>query len=435
MAMTVTSTAATHDAPPPARWASPGYLKSVDFPIHLMGYWWLVWIGVSVSPLNDFLKPSFATVAQFLLLIASFFAGHAVMRWFRPFDPSPPASLSRGLRVRASRVRWALALAVGGCLAMLLVSLKLSGAFETSFVEYFLRIRLAFAEGGVPTLTGTRTLDVLTKVLAFPLSYTVLLILLSIELTSFKRLFFGSLAGIFCFAYLWQVNYPFIHLFWFMIFYTLLTAQRRGRFNRKILIGALLLFGGLVASAANRGGGDVLEGFQRYIVNYHLVGFSFYDHHFHDPDSILHSYSWGRSSLGFLDQVLEEFLKPFSVGYQSASLETQGFNEDPVDIGAHESMTFNAFGTILWSLYRDFDIFGIFIGGFAYGAAATLARYRSAHSWHSGALFLMLAAAWMIGMMVSPLEEVYFWFTIVALAIFSVINRGVRWLPAYETTT
>ncbi len=404
-----------------------GYLKSVDFPIHLMGYWWLIWIGVSVSPLNDFLAPSFATVAQFLLLIVSFFAGHAFAKWFRPFDPTGPATPARGLRAGAPRVRWALGLAVTGCLLMLLVSLRMAGAFETGFVEYFLRIRLAFAEGGVPTLTGMRSLDVLTKVLAFPLSYTILLVLLAIEMTSFKRLFFICLANIFCFAYLWQVNYPFIHLFWFMIFYTLLTAQRRGHFNKKVLLVAVLLFAGLIASAANRGGGDVLAGFQRYIVDYHLIGFSFYDHHYHDPRSILHSYSYGRSSLGFLDQVLEEFLKPLSLGYQSASLETQGFNEDPVDIGATESMTFNAFGTILWSLYRDFDLVGIFLGGFAYGVAATMARYRSARSWQAGALFLMLAAAWMIGMMVSPLEEVYFWFTIVTLALIGVVNRGVRW--------
>jgi oligosaccharide repeat unit polymerase len=403
------------------------YLKSVDFPIHLMALWWLFWIGVSVSPLNDFLAPSWASVAQYVLLIVSFFAGHAAMKWFRPFDARPAATPMRGLRSGTSRMRCALALSTLGCLAMLLVCLRMSGAFETSFVEYFLRVRLAFAEGGNPTLTGIRSLDVLTKILFFPLSYTVLLMLLAIDLTAFKRLFLVCIVNVLCFAYLWQVNYPFIHLFWFMVFYTLVSAQRHGHFNKKILAVASLLFVGLMASAANRFGGDVLGGFQRYIVDYHLIGFSYYDHQYLDPRSILHSPSYGRSSLGFLDQVLEEFLKPLSLGYQSASLETQGFNETPVDIGAHESMTFNAFGTILFSLYRDFDLPGVFLGGFAYGAAATFARYRSAHSWRAGALFMMLAAAWMIGMMVSPLEEVYFWFTIVALGLFGIVNRGVRW--------
>ena len=415
---------AARSVPRPVR---RGYLKSVDFPIHLMVLWWLVWIGVSLSPLNDFIAPSWASLAQFLLLVASFVAGHAAMKWFRPFDAAPPLAPTRGLRARALRMRWALTGSMLACLAALLVCLRMAGAFETSFVEYFLRIRLAFAEGGDPTLTGIRSLDVLTKILFFPLSYTVMLVLLAIDLSAFKRLFLVCIANILCFAYLWQVNYPFIHLFWFMVFYILLGAQRRGYFNKKILVVAGVLFAGLIASAANRFGGDVLGGFQRYIVDYHLIGFSYYDHSYLDPGSILHSPSYGRSSLGFLDQVLEEFLKPLQLGYQSASLETQGFNETPIDIGAQESMSFNAFGTIVYSLYRDFNLLGIVVGGFAYGAAVTYTRYRSTHSWRAGAIFLMLAAAWMIGMMVSPLEEVYFWFTIVTVGLFGIVNRGVRW--------
>ncbi len=405
-------------------WSRPNYFKSPDFPIHAMGFWWLMWMAISLSPLNELLKPSWATMGQCLLLVSSFFAGHAAMKWFRPFDPTVREA-AKASAISGS-MRRAMFFAAIGCCLMLVISLKLSGALSTGFVDYFVRLRVALSEGDFSTLTNVHSLDILTKILAFPLSYTVMVILLSVELETSKGTFVICLINMLAFAYLWQVNYPLVHMFWFMIFYMLLTAQRRGRFNRKILTFSSLIMTVLVASAVNRGGTDLTGALQHYIIDYHVIGFTFYDQQFQDPQSILHNLSFGRSSLGFLDQVLEVLLKPFSVGYHAASSENADYNDIPLDIGATDSIQFNAFGTIMFSLYRDFNVFGLVMGGFAYGAIATRMRYLSGHSWFAGAVFLMLAAAWMMGMMVSPLEAAYFWFTIVALAIFNVVNRGVR---------
>jgi hypothetical protein len=186
------------------------------------------------------------------------------------------------------------------------------------------------------------------------------------------------------------------------------------------------LFAILLASAANRFGGDVIGGLQRYVVGYHLVGFSFYDFQYQDPNSILHAHSFGRSSLGFLDQMLEAASKMVGAGYRAASFENSTFNSDAVDIGRSEVKEFNAFGTLLFSLYRDFHIVGILAGGFLYGALTTHALHRSAYSWVCGALFLILASSWMMGMMVNPLEQAYFWFAIVMLGAFSSLNKGLR---------
>lgn len=404
-----------------------GYLTSPDFPIHLMGYWWLIWIGLSLSPLNEFVTPTWATVAQFLLLIVAFFAGHTVMKRFRPFDPAPPPSTTRGLRLESARVRWTLGLATAGCFVMLVTSLKLAGAFDTSFVEYFVKLRIADDRAVQAVATGSRALDVLTKILAFPLSYTMLIVTLAVNIAGLRKIFITCLVNFICFAYLWQINYPLIHLFWLMIFYVLVTAQQRGQFSKNNLGVATIVLVILTASASNRFGGDILGGFRRYVVGYHLVGFSFYDHQYRDPHSILHEHTFGRSSLGFLDQVVEVSLKPFTLGYHAASSDNAEFTDTAVDIGTLESKEFNAFGTIIFTLYRDFHLIGIILGGFAYGAAATLVRYRSHRSWRSGALFLMLASAWMLGMMTSPLEAAYFWFIIVALGLLAIVNRGVRW--------
>jgi oligosaccharide repeat unit polymerase len=401
-----------------------GYLKSADFPIHLMAYWWLFWLAASLTPINEFQQPSLASFVQFLLLIASFVLGHIGAKWLRAKNKAR-AGKAKGLSYR--RVYWILSISALFCLLLLTVSLALAGAFNTSFVEYYARLRVAGGDLDSATATGIHFLDVLTKILAFPLAYTITVATLAVEVASLRLVLAACIASFACYSYLWQVNYPLIHLFWLAVFYVLVAAQRRGQFNLRALgIGALILIG-LMASAVNRFGGDVLGGLQRYVVGYHLVGFTFYDQQFHNPESILHAHSFGRSSLGFLEQVLQNVLNPFDTGFQAASFANSEFNNTALDIGASEPMYFNAFGTIIFTLYRDFNVFGILIGGATYGAVSTYALHRSQSSWRHGALFYMLASAWMMGMMVSPLESAYFWFVVLALGILQIANRGVRW--------
>lgn len=414
---------------PAARPARAGfrYFRSRNFPIHLLVAWWVFWLAASYTDLNEFMTPSLQTLAQYALLIGAFVAGHLAVRHLRVrvFGRSTPAGAVRAtLEGNSARMRFVLRAAALTCTAMLLISLHLSGAFTTEFIEYFAKLRMD--ENGPDSLTGLRALDVLTKILAFPLSYTIILIVLANGVPRFKLTLLLCVFNMLAFSYLWQVNYPLIHLFWFLVFHSLIQAHRRGRFDRRTMLIVLVLFATLLASAANRFGGDVLGGLQRYIVGYHLIGFSFYDHQYLDPNSILHLHSFGRSSLGFLDQVLEALSKMIGATYKAASSDNSTYNNDAIDIGVGEIKEFNAFGTLLFSLYRDFHIVGILVGGFVYGAAATNALYRSASNWLWGALFIMLASAWMMGMMVNPLEQAYFWFAIVALGIFGLVSRGAR---------
>lgn len=414
---------------PAAKSARDGssYLRSRNFPIHLLVAWWVFWLAASYTDLNEFMTPSIQTLAQYALLIGAFVAGHLLVRHMpvRMFRRPTPARAARAaLAGYSTRMRLVLRAAALACTTMLLISLHLSGAFTTEFIEYFAKLRMD--ENGPDSLTGLHALDVLTKILAFPLSYTVILIGLANGVERFKLTLLLCLFNLVAFSYLWQVNYPLIHLFWFLVFHSLMQAHRRGRFDQRTMLIVLVLFTTLVASAANRFGGDVLGGLQRYIVGYHLIGFSFYDHQYLDPNSILHLHSFGRSSLGFLDQVLEALSKMIGAAYKAASSDNATYNNDAVDIGVGEIKEFNAFSTLLFSLYRDFHIVGILLGGFIYGATATHALYRSASNWLWGALFILLASAWMMGMMVNPLEQAYFWFAIVALGMFGLVSRGVR---------
>jgi oligosaccharide repeat unit polymerase len=397
----------------------------MDFPIHFMAYWWLFWIALSYSSFNEFTEPSYESLAQYMLLIVAFVSGHITMKRFLPHD-TPPASVGmRGMRLRMVRFRWTLIIAALGSLIMIVLSLKLAGAFDFRFIEYYTKLRIS---GGLDegSATGIKVLDVLTKILAFPLAYTILVAVLAVDVSGLRTILFACIASFVCFSYLWQVNYPLIHLFWIMVFYTLVNAQRQGRFNGKLMTAGAVICAVLLASSANRFGGEIIGGIKHYVIDYHLIGFSFYDYQNQNSASILHAHSFGRSSLGFLEQVLENLLKPLSIGFQAASSENSEYLNTAIDIGSKETLNRNAFGTIVFTLYRDFNLIGILLGGFLYGAVVSYARYRSRISWRHGALFLMLASAWMMGMMVSPLEAAYFWFVIVALGLLQVVNRGVR---------
>lgn len=401
------------------------YLRSRDFPIHLLLAWWIFWLCASYTDLSEFTPPSGATLAQFLLLVFAFVLGYQFVKRVRVDGSGAMAISTRSLPAPTSALlRVALRSAALVCAAMLLVSLHLSGAFATDFIEYFTKLRMD--EDGLESLTGLRGLDVLTKILVFPLSYTVVLVVLAIGVQRFKFTLLLCVLNLLAFSYLWQVNYPIIHLFWFLIFHLLLQARRVRSFDTRAMVVVFALFTTLLASATNRFGGDILGGLQRYIVGYHLIGFSFYDHQYLDPNSILHVHSFGRSSLGFLDQLLQVATKLVGANYQSASAENGAYNIDAVDIGLHEVKAVNAFGTLLFSLYRDFHLAGILVGGFAYGALTTHALYRSTNSWSHSTLFMILASSWMMGMMVNPLEQPYFWFAIVALGAFTFLNHGKR---------
>ena len=402
----------------------PAYLKSRDFPIHLLAAWWVFWLAASFTELSDFIPPSGTTLAQFALLIVSFLCGHWTIKHLQSLGMQPKAPRIAAFQAGSTRMRLALTLAATVCAAVLAASLFLSGALSSDFVEYFTKLRLEEVSG--EPLTGLRVLDVLTKILAFPLSYTVILVILATDARRFRFTLVLCIANLLCFSYLWQVNYPLIHLFWFLVFHSLIQAHRKGHFDSRVAVVMLVLFSTLLASAVNRFGGDVLGGLQRYIVGYHLIGFSFYDHQFQDTNSILHAHSFGRSSLGFLDQMLEAASKIVGVVYKAASFENAAFNDQTVDIGLREIREFNAFGTLLFSLYRDFHLVGVAASGFAFGALATHALYRSTFNWACGALFMILASSWMMGMMVNPLEQAYFWFAVVALGSFVLINRGFR---------
>lgn len=391
------------------------------FIIYLMALWWAMWLALALTPLNIFRPPSREVTAQFGALILFFLAGHAFARVMS----RRPSSAVASERVAAPlKLHRSLHLINGLCLLILLLSLHLSGAFTEGFIEYFAKLRRDEMTGD--TLTGSSLLDVATKAIVFPASYTVTIVVLATRIGPHRWVLALSALNVILFSYLWQVNYSLIHLFWFFAFYVLVGFARGVRPDGKTLLFVLSLIALLVAVAAYRFGGDVVGGLQRYVFGYHMAGFSFYDHQYRDVRGLLHDHSFGRSSLGFIEQFAEIISRRIDLGFVAASSENANYNGESVELGANETISGNAFGTFLFGFYRDFAAVGIAVGGFLYGAFSTHLLMRGRHSWPHMTVFCVLGTSWMMGMMVNPVEQAYFWFAILLIAALAKLNRGFK---------
>lgn len=375
-----------------------------NFVLNLLIFWWIFWLIVSVNQDTPFNKPHDIVIIQFSVMLIFFRFGCFGAKFFRKKNTNGHNLYC----VSRSTVKF-IKLCTVLSLLILLISLYFSGAFSNNFVTYSYKVRI---ELGDDSLTGYKYLDLVNKLIIYPLSYSMVILLFTMD---FRRLYFVfslSLLNILLFSYLWQVNYPIIYLFWIFIMYISISYVLEGRLAGNIFFFAIFLFILLVLAAVNRFHGDILGAIEKYFVGYHLIGFSFYDYQYYDNHSILHNHTYGMSSLGFYDQLIGLMSKIVGVDYNVASLQNIDYNNDTVDIGKNSIINTNAFGTILFTFYRDLGVVGIAIGGFFFGLFSNIALMRAGNSRYYKALFLILSTAWVNGLMVSSLEQPYFWFSI-----------------------
>src|SRR5688572_22648403 len=156
------------------------YIASAGFLVHAMAMWWVLWLGLSFTRLNVFVPPSGGAAAQFAGFILFFLIGHAVVSLLNQSTASIVISGGRDIRQTAFALRRSLQVLVWACLGILLVSLYLSGAFSEGFLDYLIKLRGDEATGD--SLTGSRLLDVTTKAVVFPISYTLTTVILAVRI-------------------------------------------------------------------------------------------------------------------------------------------------------------------------------------------------------------------------------------------------------------
>lgn len=164
---------------------------------------------------------------------------------------------------------------------------------------------------------------------------------------------------------------------------------------KKIVI-ALMIFITLIFSVgAMRGFDKVGEQVAMFVVDYHTLGFSLFDNELHAPESSLNSKDkFGFASLGIIENSFFILLRKIGLTQRLGAVADVDLNSFR-DLGDAESgpKFYNAFGTIVYSLYYDgkifFVIFLSFIFGYLFNKHTSLA-FNKASVKHGSLVFLYL---------------------------------------------
>ncbi|AYV57235.1 oligosaccharide repeat unit polymerase [Leptospira kmetyi] len=117
---------------------------------------------------------------------------------------------------------------------------------------------------------------------------------------------------------------------------------------------------------------DFREFVNTYVIDYHTESFSMFDYELRDDKSLLHVRTYGRSSLGTLESSFSVFLALFRIplhiqvqsdligGYLSKN-RILGYTRDG------KLKEYNAFASVLFSLYKDGGIVFVILMGLCFG--------------------------------------------------------------------
>ncbi|MCW7497048.1 oligosaccharide repeat unit polymerase [Leptospira levettii] len=126
------------------------------------------------------------------------------------------------------------------------------------------------------------------------------------------------------------------------------------------------------AITKKRGDSGNLRFFETYLITYHTESFTIFDIELKNPNSILHEYTYGLSTLGGIERYFIPLINIFGYRFISQADQVGGYLHQNFLIGYDEynnPLLFNAYGSIFFTMYRDggliaVSVFGILLGFF-----------------------------------------------------------------------
>lgn len=308
--------------------------------------------------------------------------------------------------------------------------LFLSGAFHMTPYEYFLSQRgssiIAKSGTGYPALENFIQLIVQP----FIISLNIFTIACLIKAKSFSATFsFFSFLLSCVYTYFYQANTTIVlMMFSFLIASIhLYTCKTYPFLNRKKAISVIfiLVLCFVLFIAVNRfGNNDILGALLYYPATYFSISFSIFDYYFHNNSSILYSHTYGESILGYISVIFSLLLRAGgdSFTYISASVQNVTNNANFIDLGIESAKNVNAFGSVLFTAFRDYGLFGVNFIGFAFGSILAILRLRS-NSLLGMSLYIYIAIMILMSFTVSPFDLPYFWAVFIMLFLLSKQSR------------
>lgn len=388
--------------------------------------WWAFWLTIHNSQFSGVIIADGYYQLHFVVMLLGMLVGYFASLHVRPVILPPFYILSAGGGVGGSRVcvrPFMLFLVLFFCAVAILVSGKISGMFDLGFREYFDRVRGGGGEAVGTYITGYSFLDYGLKLFVYPSLMALFLVCLLFTRGKLQKwsLLMTTLL-IFLFSYLYQVNYPFIFIFFAMLFSVhvrkLMGDPCRGCLL-KLMLALLLVFGVIFSAAVNRYGvADVGGVVTYYFVNYHTLGFYLYQVGIERVSGEM--FTLGRSIAGPVELYLSKIVEYCcGLGFESAYAANLSANSETV-VAMKDGRYSNAFVTVLFSFYRDFGLLGISFGAIFYGALLGALQGRQGVL---GAIYLYVLVLGMLSIYASPFEQPYLWLTPIVIWL---ILRKIR---------
>jgi oligosaccharide repeat unit polymerase len=141
-------------------------------------------------------------------------------------------------------------------------------------------------------------------------------------------------------------------------------------FINKLNLLIICVFGALFLVSTLRGGDDIAQLFNLFAINYHTMSFTIVDLELHNPASIIHDTTYGMSTLGMIERIIIMIITKSGINISSQASMVGVYLSDTMLLGQTidgSPITGNAFGSVLFNLYRDGGAIFIVMSSMVYG--------------------------------------------------------------------
>lgn len=392
----------------------------------LVVFFWIVSLLGNFLEIANIIRASSYTYVIVFLFIVSFLVGYISLSvtfksYTTDFSPIYVINYNKILLLSFSLI------------VFVLFCLYMSGGLSMSPYDYFLSQRGPHVEH--KTGTGIRSIENVMQLIVQPaiISLTMLMCYFFVRAKMISKFFTSSVIIVaLLYSYFYQANTTVVFLFFAIVSTFILVFFVRADYllQRKKLIFTLLflIFFIVFFIAANRFGRFDLYGVLIYYpATYFTISFSFFDHYFTQPNSILFEHTYGESILGYISLIFSLFLRTLGDDfvYTSATVENVFNNSIFINLGLSDDKYVNAFGSILFSSFRDFGVFGVLLVGYFFGFFLFLSKLRYKEPFF-GTLHIYLLVILIMAFTVSPFDLPFFWNTIICIFVFSKLFKFSR---------
>jgi oligosaccharide repeat unit polymerase len=416
-------------------------------PVALLVAWWCLWLFVATLGPTGLYVPGIRTQILVLVMLSSLTAGSLVAR--SALDGAGSSSLEYNRNLR-ERWRWVSRAALA---STPVVGYYFFKALSIFYSEGLLGYRDAvFGDPDRPSvLFGSNYLELLYTIVLSPVIFLLLLAGVVLYLACRER-------GMLCVSLLLLAmdagmrlgRFNFYYFLFFLALSSLLLFQRsrmgddvgmafrsslrEARGAVAALMLAMMAFVAAISTVRDKDVGNFADVIGRAAIEYHTVGFVLFDDSVNNPSSGLNREAfYGRSLLGGLDTLAVLALRRLDNELQSVSnrngplmREFQVVGYDPDGI----PLLYNAFYTVLYTLYQDGREFSFFLVPFLFGYFLSTRYLDWLKGGDLGTLMLLNALLYVgfFSLFQSPVEGIIFWISIILLFMINRARLPVRFV-------